>query len=139
VMTFYRDKVLQVLVPLASILPETISGWVADAALIASVLFFHFFIAQARRAMAPLDGERREYRLDRAEALIDWALPAAFCAAGAALMGPSLLPLLTLPVAVVFEAWRLAGRRSWFKVPAGYYANLLGLALVPALIAALGL
>jgi len=139
VMSFYRLQALPILAPLAHALRDALPKWLPDAALIASVFFFHFFIAQARRAVAPFESEGLGAKKDRAEAVIDWALPGAACVAGAVITGPTLLPLLTLPVALVLTARRVAGHRSWFEVPPAYFANLLGLALVPVIIAALRL
>lgn len=112
--------------------------WYADAMLIAGVLFFSFFIAQAQNAMAPYDdpdappaGEARGL-----EAAIDFMLPVAVCAIGAALTAPALLAFLTVPVAVWLLLKRLFGKPSWFKVSAGYYVNLVLLCAVAATIVA---
>jgi hypothetical protein len=137
VMALYHTKILPLLVPLAQLIKDETPAWLSDAALIASVLFFHFFIGQTRQAMAPFEGEG-EAR-DRAEALIDWLLPIAACAIAAIATGPLLLPLLTLPAALALSALRLSGSRPRFKVPSGYYANLLGLGLAPILVLTLGL
>ena len=84
--------------------------WFADAVLIAAVLFFLFFIAQARNAMAPYDDRH-----------------------GAA-TAPSLLPFLTLPIALWLLLKRLFGKPSWFKVSASYYVNIALLAGMAAAI-----
>ena len=110
--------------------------WFADAVLIAAVLFFLFFIAQARNAMAPYDDpegaapdEARGF-----EAAIDFFLPAAICVIGAAVTAPSLLPFLTLPIALWLLLKRLFGKPSWFKVSASYYVNIALLAGMAAAI-----
>ncbi len=113
-------------------------GWLADAAIIAAVLFFSFFIAQARNAMAPYDdGQGPSCKPTRVEAAIDLVLPAAVCVIGAAATAPTLLPFLTLPVALVLLLKRVAGKPSWFEVSPSYYANAVLLAGVAAAIFAL--
>ena len=111
--------------------------WYADAVLIAAVLFFSFFIAQARNATAPYEDEglpapAAAVEATRLEAAIDLALPAAACAIGAALTAPTLLAFLTAPVALWLLLKRLFGRRSWFEVSASYYVNILILGGVAA-------
>jgi hypothetical protein len=112
--------------------------WFADAAIIAAVLFFSFFIAQARNAMAPYDnGDGAFYKPTRLEAAIDLLLPAVICAIGAGLTAPTLLPFLTLPVALWLVVKRLAGKPSWFEVSPSYYVNLALLGCVAATISTL--
>ncbi|MFZ1108335.1 MAG: hypothetical protein WAN43_08320 [Rhodomicrobium sp.] len=112
--------------------------WYADAAIIAAVLFFSFFIAQARNAMAPYgDGHGAAYETARIEAAIDLILPAAFCAIGAVVTAPALLPFLTPPIALWLLIKRAAGKPSWFEVSPSYYVNLALLGGVAAAIFAL--
>jgi hypothetical protein len=128
VLTFYRDKAMPILAPGTPLVWGSSPGWQADASVVAAVFFFQFFILQARRAMAPYDSARPIYKRkpqERTEALIDWALPGAACAAGALIAGPILAPLLTVPVAIILELRRLAGCPSWFQVSKSYYLNLL--------------
>ncbi len=110
--------------------------WYGDAVLIAAVLFFSFFIAQARNAMAPYDDgglpALAEEKPTRLEAAIDLTLPAAACAIGTLLTAPALLAFLTLPVALWLLLKRLFGRPSWFEVSASYYVNIMLLAAVAA-------
>jgi hypothetical protein len=107
--------------------------------LIAAVLFFSFFIAQARNAMAPYDDPLALpiAEASRLEAAIDFLLPAAVCAIGATLSAPTLLPFLTLPVAVWLLLKRLFAKPSWFKVSLGYYVNVVLLSAIGAAIFAL--
>jgi len=99
--------------------------WVADAAAIAGVFFFLFFIRQARNAVAP--NEDGTYPADaartRLDAVIDDAIPTVLCAFGAVLLAPTLLPLLTLPVALWLLAKKQLGRPAWFDVSPTYYVN----------------
>jgi hypothetical protein len=128
VLTFYREKAMPILTPGTPFVWGSSPGWVADASIVSAVLFFQFFILQARRAMAPCGGAGPIYKrqpLERIEALIDWALPGAACAAGALIAGPILAPLLTVPAAIMLEVRRLAGSPSWFHVSKSYYLNLL--------------
>jgi hypothetical protein len=113
--------------------------WYADALLIAAVLFFSFFIAQARNAMAPYDDPLALPIAEASglEAAIDFLLPAAVCAIGATLSAPTLLPFLTLPVAVWLLLKRLFGKPSWFKVSPSYYVNIMLLSAIGAAIFAL--
>jgi hypothetical protein len=112
--------------------------WAADASLIAAVLFFSFFIAQARRATAPYDdGQGPHYKATRLDAAIDFILPAAACAIGAALTAPALLPFLTLPAALWLFVKRLSGKPSWFEVSSSYYLNVLLLSVAATAIWAL--
>jgi hypothetical protein len=113
--------------------------WYADAALIGVILFFLFFIAQARNAMAPYDDTWGSPipEAKGVEAAIDFFLPIAVCAIGAAITAPTLLPFLTLPVALWLLAKRLFGKPSWFKVSTSYYVNIVLLATVAAAIFAL--
>ena len=110
--------------------------WYADAMLIAAVLFFSFFIAQAQNAMAPYDdpeaapiGEVRAL-----ESAIDFFLPVAICAIGALLTAPTLLPFLTVPVALWLLLKRMFGKASWFKVSPVYYVNIALLGAIAAAI-----
>jgi len=111
-------------------------GWVVDAAAISGVLFFLFFIRQARNAIAPFeDGTYPPGAVvTRYDALIDDAIPTVLCALGAVVFAPTLLPLLTLPVALWLLLKRLAGKPSWFEVSPSYYVNLLLLAGIAAAI-----
>jgi len=136
VMRFYGETTS----PLAAFEAGFFAGpaWLADAAIIAAVLFFSFFIAQARNAMAPYDnGDGACYKPTRLEAAIDLVLPAGICAIGAGLTAPTLLPILPLPVALWLLVKRLAGKPSWFEVSPSYYVNLALLAGVAAAIFAL--
>ena len=76
--------------------------WFVDASVLSAILFFLFFIAQARKAMAPYEQAAGQPTI--AEAVADWLLPAVFCAAGALVLGATLLPLLTVPAALVIGA-----------------------------------
>ena len=107
-------------------------AWYADALLIGAVLFFSFFIAQARAAMAPYDDPEGSPPVEARglEAAIDFFLPAAICALGAAVTAPTLLPFLTLPVALWLLLKRVFGKPSWFKVSPSYYVNIVLLAAV---------
>ncbi len=115
------------------------SAWFADGVLIAGVLFFLFFIAQARNAMAPYDDPEATPIAEAkgVEAAIDYLLPAIVCAIGAVVSAPALLPFLTLPVALWLLLKRLFGKPSWFKVSPSYYVNIVLLAAVAAAIFAL--
>ena len=136
IMNSYHAKT----VPLSAIGGSLFAGrpplWYADAVLIAAVIFFLFFIAQARNAMAPYDdpGGAAPDEVKGSEAAIDFVLPAAICAIGAVVTAPSLLPFLTLPVALWLLLKRLFGKPSWFKVSASYYLNIVVLAGVAAAI-----
>ena len=114
-------------------------AWYADAVLIAAVLFFLFFIAQARNAMAPYDDPQAGpiSEAKGLEAAIDFFLPAFVCVIGAVMTAPTLLPFLTLPVALWLLLKRAFGKPSWFKVSPGYYANIVLLAAIAAAIFAL--
>ena len=69
--------------PISAIASTLFAGkppvWFADAVLIAGILFFLFFIGQAREAMAPYDepGLPPLAADTRVEAAIDYLLPAA--------------------------------------------------------------
>ncbi len=125
VLAFYRDRALPVLGAPANLVWKGAPEWSADASILAGIFFFLFFIAQARNAMAPFEAAACHRTADRIEALIDWALPAAFCAGGALVLAPTLLPLLTVPAALILAAARLAGRTCWFEISRSYYVNLL--------------
>ena len=114
-------------------------AWYADAVLIAAVLFFLFFIAQARNAMAPYDDPQAGpvSEAKGLEAAIDFTLPAFVCVIGAVMTAPTLLPFLTLPVALWLLLKRVFGKPSWFKVSPGYYVNIVLLAAIAAAIFAL--
>jgi hypothetical protein len=101
--------------------------WFVDATVLSAILFFLFVIAQARKAMAPYEPVEK---LTNIEAAIDWLLPVMFCAAGALVFGPTLLPFLTLPAALFLGAKRLAGRPSRFQISRSYFVNLLCLGAV---------
>ncbi len=134
VLAFYRGQAIPYLAPGAQLFWRPAASWYADACIFAAVLFFLFFIAQARRAMSPLgDAASGSNRL---EALIDWLLPAALCAAAALVLAPTLLALLTLPAAAILGLRRLAGQPSWFELSRSYYLNIvfLGVALGAVLI-----
>ena len=111
-------------------------AWYADAVLIAAVLFFLFFIAQAQNAMAPYDDPQASPISEPSglEAAIDLILPAFVCVIGAVMTAPTLLPFLTLPVALWLLLKRLFGQPSWFKVSPGYYVNIVLLTAVAAAI-----
>ena len=68
------------------------------------------------------------------EAAIDFILPAFVCVIGAVVTAPTLLPFLTLPVALWLLLKRAFGKPSWFKVSPGYYANIVLLAAIAAAI-----
>lgn len=114
-------------------------AWYADAMLIAAVLFFTFFIAQAQNAVAPYDDpDAPPIEEPRGvDAAIDTAIPAAACGIGAVLTAPTLLAFLTIPVALWLLLKRLFGKPSWFKVSARYYVNAVLLAGAAAAIYAL--
>ncbi|WKW52182.1 hypothetical protein [Rhodomicrobium lacus] len=109
-------------------------GWVVDAAAISGVLFFLFFIRQARNAIAPFeDGTYPPGAVvTRYDALIDDAIPTVLCALGAVVFAPTLLPLLTLPVALWLLAKKQFGRPAWFAVSVTYYVNVAALACLAA-------
>jgi hypothetical protein len=109
-------------------------GWVVDAAAISGALFFLFFIRQARNAIAPFeDGTYPPGAVvTRYDALIDDAIPTVLCALGAVVFAPTLLPLLTLPVALWFLAKKQFGRPAWFAVSNAYYVNVAALACLAA-------
>ncbi len=124
---FYHTELAPALAVGASVVWKDAPQWFTDASVLSAILFFLFCIAQARKAMAPYGAIQD---LTRIEALIDWVLPVLFCAAGALLLGPTLLPLLTLPAALFLGAARLTGRPWQFELSRSYYANALCLAAV---------
>ncbi len=124
---FYRSQAAPALVPGTNVVWHLAPQWFADVSVLAAVLFFLFFIAQARRAMAPYNPSGRVTAI---EAAVDWVLPAVFCAAGALVLGPTLLPLLTLPAAFLVWALQLAGKPCWFELSRSYYFNLLCLGAI---------
>jgi hypothetical protein len=130
VLDVYRAQALPFLTAGTNAVWPSRPHWFADASLIASVLFFLFFIAQARNAMAPFDEALaprfpKDEKASRAERLADWALPIVLCALGALVLAPTLLPFLTLPAALLLGARRLLWHPSWFEVSRSYYVNLL--------------
>src|SRR5262249_43032459 len=58
VLAVYRGQALPFLAAGANAVWPSRPQWFADASVLAGVFFFLFFIAQARNAMAPLDGSR---------------------------------------------------------------------------------
>ncbi len=131
VLGFYRTGLVPVLAHGANVVWPASPQWLGDASILAAILFFLFFIAQARKAMAPYENPPSQAPI---EAALDRALPVAFCAAGALVLGPTLLPFLTLPAALLLGAGKLAGRPCWFELSRSYYVNLLSLAAVLGLI-----
>ncbi len=139
ILSSYHEKTATVSLIGASLFAGKPPTWYADALIIAAVLFFQFFIAQARDAMAPYD-EPAALPLPEArgvDAAIDFLLPTAVCAVGAAITAPMLLPFLTLPIGLWLLLKRLFGKPSWFKVSASYYVNILLLAAIAAAVFAL--
>jgi hypothetical protein len=135
VMRAYHDKTAALAAFGSVLFAGKPPAWFAGAVIIAAVLFFSFFIRQARNAMAPYDdGGGKAYATARLDTAIDFILPAAICAIGAGLTAPTLLPFLTLPFALLLILKRLAGRPSWFEVSPSYYVNLALLAGVAAAI-----
>ncbi len=132
IMSSYHAKTAPVLAIGATLFAGKPPAWYADALLIAAVLFFLFFIAQARNAMAPYDdpGGSPIEEAKGVEAAIDFLLPTIVCAIGAAITAPMLLPFVTLPIALWLLVKRLFGKPSWFKVSAGYYLNIILLAAI---------
>ncbi len=121
--------------PLSAIGSSIFAGkpptWFADVVLIAAVFFFLFFIRQARSAMAPYDDpEAPPAEATGIEAAIDFLLPTAICAIGAAFTAPTLLPFLTLPIGLWLLIKRAFGKPSWFEVSVSYYANVVLLAAI---------
>ncbi len=130
IMMFYHAKTAPLSAIGGSLFAGRPPGWFADAVLIAAVFFFLFFIEQARAAMAPYDDPQGPPLPEArgAEAAIDFVLPAAVCTLGAAVTAPTLLALLTLPVAVFLLLKQLFAKPSWFKVSLTYYVNVALLA-----------
>jgi hypothetical protein len=130
VLAVYRGQALPFLAVGANAVWPSRPQWFADASVLASVFFFLFFIAQARNGMAPYDEApalplNQKWNTSRTERLIDWALPALFCALGALILAPTLLAFLTIPTALLLGVRRLLGLSSWFEISQSYYANLL--------------
>jgi len=125
----YRGGVAQDLAAGASLVWRSAPQWYVDAAALGAILFFLFCIAQVRKAMAPYEPTGK---LTRIEAGIDWALPILICAAGSLILGPTLLPLLTVPAAAILGMARLAGRPHRFELSRGYYVNLLSVGVILA-------
>jgi hypothetical protein len=98
--------------------------WYIDASILARILFFFFFIAQTRKAMAPYEEPSPPAM---SEAAVDWALPVGLCALGALFAGPTLLPFLTVPAAFYLGLEKLMGRPCWFELSRSYTFNLLWL------------
>ena len=119
----YRAELAPMLAIGANVVWHPAPQWFVDASVLSAILFFLFFIAQARKAMAPY--EPAAGQPSRVEAAVDWLLPAVFCVAGALVLGPTLLPLLTVPAALVLGASQHAGRFRSFELSRGYYFNLL--------------
>ncbi|MBI4723694.1 MAG: hypothetical protein HY765_01340 [Rhodomicrobium sp.] len=134
VLAFYRQQAVPILASGARFAYANAPQWFQDASILAAVLFFLFFIAQARKAMAPYEDVCPPRGVNgvpsRIETAIDWLLPAAICSLGAFLIAPTLLPFLTLPAALVLAMRRLGGKPCWFEVSRSYYVNLLILAAV---------
>jgi hypothetical protein len=140
VLFFYREHALPVIAFAANLLPVNTPPWFADAYVIAAVLFFLFFIEQARRGMAPYDDLPPNFTgrdLKPVEIAIDAILPAAACAIGAFVSAVTLLPFLTLPVALWLGARKLLGKPSWFGVRRSYYVNAVVVAAATAAVYAL--
>ena len=114
VLGFYNAKLVPVLAFGANAVWRPAPQWFLDAAVLSAILFFLFFIAQTRKAMAPYEAVQTSTRI---EAFVDWAFPAVFCAAGALVLGATLLPLLTLPVALLLGAARLAAGPAGSSCP----------------------
>jgi hypothetical protein len=127
VLAFYRDSLAPVLALGTNLVWRSGPQWYEDAAALSAILFFLFFIGQVRKAMAPYEPAAG---LTVAEAFVDWSLSAVFCAVGALIFGPTLLPLLTVPAALLIGVMQLAGWRRRFELSRGYYVNLLCLAAV---------
>ncbi|MGO8955203.1 MAG: hypothetical protein ACLPWS_14425 [Rhodomicrobium sp.] len=138
VLAYYRAGAVPLLAPGAAIVWPDAPQWFTDASILSAVLFFLFFIAQARQAMAPHPSNGPGvpgpggWAPDRTEAAIDWALPVALCVLGALLLAPTLLPLLSLPAALFLGVKKLAGHPSWFEVSRSYYVNTLCLTVAIA-------
>jgi hypothetical protein len=127
ILAFYHASLAPVLAVGLNLFWHSAPQWFVDAAVLSAILFFLFFIARARKAMAPYEPAGEP---SAAEAFVDWLLPAVFCAAGALVLGPTLLPLLTLPAALLIGILQLAGRQCRFELSRGYYVNLLCLGAV---------
>ncbi|SRR5579883_692780 len=127
ILASYHANVTPVLSEAAIFVPGKTPHWFADAYLIAAILFFLFFIKQARRAMSPYDEEfaSSTQPAGRVERIIDWVVPPLVCALGALLSAATLLPFLTLPAALWLAMQKFFGKPSWFKLSASYYVNLL--------------
>ncbi len=131
VLAFYRTGLAPVLGFGANVVWPSPPRWFADASILGAILFFLFFIAQARKAMAPYEAADRPAAVEQA---IDWILPAAFCAAGALVLGPTLLPFLTLPAALALWLRKLGGSPCWFELSRSYYFNMLCLGALLGLV-----
>lgn len=120
----YRAGIAPILGYGANVAWRSAPQWYMDASIISAILFFLFFIAQTRAAMAPYEEPPSR---TPSEAAIDWALPLAFCTLGALAAGPTLLPFLTAPAALYLALLKLAGKPCWFGLSRSYYFNLLWL------------
>ncbi len=127
VLALYRAQAVPILALAARLFWARAPQWFLDAAVLAAVLFFLFFIAQARNAMAPLGAAGSSGAAPKAhlaEAAIDWLLPVLACGLGAILLAPALLAFLTLPASAVLGLRKLIGRPCWFELSRAYYVNL---------------
>jgi hypothetical protein len=123
----YHANLAPVLAVGANLVWRPAPQWFVDAVVLSAILFFLFYIAQARKAMAPYEPTEP---LNNIEAVIDWVLPVIFCAAGAIIFAPTLLPLLSLPAALFLGAKQLAGRPGRFALSRSYFVNLLCLGAI---------
>jgi hypothetical protein len=122
VLAFYRTGLAPILGYGASVARHSPPQWYIDASILAAIWFFLFFIAQARKAMAPYE---KPPQGALSEAAIDWALPVIFCGLGALFAGPALLPFITVPAALYIGFLKLAGKPCWFEISSSYAFNLL--------------
>jgi hypothetical protein len=139
ILFFYKSHIVPVIAAPANLAGAP--GWYMDAYVLSLVLFFLFFIKQARIAMAPygeaLPTPSLNQRVTHAEASLDAALPPVFCAIGALLASLTLLPLLT-PVAAIWLRHRKSrGKSTWFEISPFYYVNLFAVAGIAGLIMSL--
>ncbi len=128
VLGYYRGELAPMLAIGAYLVWPAAPRWFVDASVLSAILFFLFFIAQARKSMAPYEQAAGQPTI--AEAVADWLLPAVFCAAGALVLGATLLPLLTVPAALAIGAGQRAGWFRWFELSGGYYFNLFCLVAI---------
>jgi hypothetical protein len=128
ILAFYHDRALPVIALGARLLPGNQPPWFASAYVISAVLFYLFFIEQARRAMAPFPLLAPDPSGDKptpVETALDEILPVGVCALGAFMLAATLLPVATVPLALWIGARGLQGNPTWFNVSRGYYVNLL--------------